>query len=145
MGMMRTSSVTFFLTCGLLAIYACSGDRVTRPGEGRVDEVTAKGVSVKKNHSTVERIVFIGKKDACDCTREQIDTSWKALQAALEGGPEIAVKRIQVDVEIEEANRYNAMQPMMALPGIYFLDGKNKIAKLLQGEQRVDEIAEVLQ
>jgi hypothetical protein len=48
-------------------------------------------------------------------------------------------------VDTEEANRYNAMQPLMALPGVYFLDGKNKITKLLQGELRVDEIAEVLQ
>ena len=104
-----------------------------------------KSALVKEAKSGVERIVFIGKKEACDCTREQIDSTWTALQSVLEGGPEITVKRLQVDVDVEEANRYNAMQPLMALPGVYFLDGKNKVAKLLQGEQRVDEIAEVLQ
>jgi hypothetical protein len=32
----------------------------------------------------------------------------------------------------------------MALPGIYFVDGKNAVVELLQGEVKVEEIAKVL-
>jgi hypothetical protein len=137
--------IGLFIFIALFAVSSCDRNSTSESKQVKVTTEVQKTFSGQVNKPTVERIVFVGKKDACDCTREQIDSTWKALQSVLEGGPEITVKRLQVDVDAEEANRYNAMQPLMALPGVYFLDGKNKITKLLQGELRVDEIAEVLQ
>jgi hypothetical protein len=143
--MFGRKEIVLSLVIGLMSVGGCNNDPTPNPKVNKTDDVVQKSALVKETKSGVERIVFVGKKDACDCTRKQIDTTWEALQSVLKGGPEIAVTRLQVDVDVEEANRYNAMQPLMALPGVYFLDRNNEVAKLLQGEQRVDEIAEALQ
>ena len=143
MAMKREIGLLFII--GLFTVAACNGD--SKPGStgSGESEGVVKSALAQDPNAAVERIVFVGKKDACDCTREQIDSTWKALQSVLEGGPAIAVKRIQVDVDVEEANRYHALRPLVALPGLYFLDGKNQLIQVLQGELRVDEIAEILQ
>jgi hypothetical protein len=137
--------IGLLLIIGLFAVSGCNSDPTPKLKGNRASAEVQKAASAQETKVAVENIVFIGKKDACECTREQIDTTWKALQSVLEGGPTIAVKRLQVDVDVEEANKYNAMQSLVALPGVYFFDGKKQLIKLLQGEQRVDQIAEVLQ
>ncbi len=143
--MAMTREIGLLFIVGLFTFGACNGDPEPGPTGNRTSDVVQKAASENKTKPVVERIVFVGKKDACDCTRTQIDSTWKALQSVLEGGPAIAVKRLQVDVDVEEANRYHAMRPLVALPGLYFFDGKNQLTRLLQGELRVDEIAEILQ
>ena len=83
--MAKIKMVKSFLIGALLVACACSGDPAIKPSDGRGDEAIEKGVSARKDHPAVERIVFVGRKDACDCTRKQIDASWNALQAAMEG------------------------------------------------------------
>lgn len=90
------------------------------------------------------KIVFIGQKQACDCTRERIDTSWAVLQNALEKTPEVAVARFQVDVDESEVKRFVDHEPFMVAPGIYFLSGDDMIIEMLQGEVTEDQIASTL-
>jgi hypothetical protein len=80
------------------------------------------------------RIVFVGKKDACDCTRKTVDTGWATLQNALGTPATRPVERLQIDTEAEKVEPYRKQKPFMALPAIYFLDGKNTEMELLQGE-----------
>lgn len=91
----------------------------------------AKGTRVVG--SKVTRIVFIGKKNACQCTRRQIEKSWADLQAALKGR-NIPVQKIYWDVDEAEVNKYRKIEQFMTLPAVYFLDKDGRIVEMLQGE-----------
>lgn len=100
---------------------------------------------VEETQGRIESIVFVGQKEACECTKNRIEASWKALQDTLKDGPQIPIKRIQLDVDGEEAKKLNEQKPLVVAPGIYFLDAKKVVVALLQGEVRVDQIMPLLQ
>jgi hypothetical protein len=83
--------------------------------------------------ASVEKIVFIDMKEACDCTAKRTEKSWAELEKATEG-IDIPVTRIHMDEQDEEADIYADMKPYMAIPAVYFLDGDGKLAGMLQGE-----------
>jgi hypothetical protein len=87
-----------------------------------------------KLEPTVTRIVFLGKKHACACTQKAIEASSKALEARLGNSKAIPIERFEIDVDPEGARRYYELKPMMALPALYFLDGKGQLVGMLQGE-----------
>ena len=93
----------------------------------------------------VGRIVFVGQKDVCQCTRDRIDASWAALETALGREPAVPVERIQVDVDAAGAEEYAKLKAIIVVPGIYFLDEKGKLAELLQGEVSPKQVTAVLQ
>jgi hypothetical protein len=82
----------------------------------------------------VTRVVFIGKKEACDCTRKAIDASQKSLEAVLAGGHALPVEKLEADTDVDKVAGYKTMKPFMTLPAIYFLDINDGIVELLQGE-----------
>jgi hypothetical protein len=49
------------------------------------------------------------------------------------------------DPDGSKVDLYRNQKPIMALPAIYFLDGKGTVVDLLQGEVTSDQIAGVLQ
>lgn len=102
------------------------------------------GGSCSPSSTGVSLIVFVGMDQACQCTRERIEKSWKALQEALGSRPGVQVKRIQWDVDEEEAEKYAALKPLVTVPGIYFLDGEGNLVELLQGEVESGRIADLL-
>ena len=104
---------------------------------------TAQNKSKKKN--VISQIIFIGKKQACDCTRKQIVTTWNVLNEILKEKPSIPVKRIQLDVDVEETKQMRKLKPLMVLPGIYFINKQKKLVKLLQGEVTKEQIIKVIQ
>jgi hypothetical protein len=93
----------------------------------------------------VARIVFVGKEHPCDCTRKALDAGWAALQKALGTPTKVPVEKLQVDTDGSKVDPYRNQKPIMALPAIYFLDGKGTVVELLQGEVTTDQIAGVLQ
>lgn len=93
---------------------------------------------------TVNKIVFIDKEHACECTQKAIDASWAALQAALGGGG-VPVERIHMDTQEAFASSYREKRPMMAVPGIYFLDEAGAIQQLLQGDVTEAQVRQALQ
>ena len=107
----------------------------TAPGAGKV-------ASAGKT-AQVARIVFIGQKDACQCTHDRIDASWAALQAVMEK-VKIPVERIQLDLDKAAAERYTKLRSPMVLPGIYFLDDNDKLIDLLQGEVTEKQITKII-
>ena len=92
----------------------------------------------------VARIVFVGQKDACQCTRDRIDASWAALETALGRRPTVQVETIQEDVDTARADEYAKLKPVMVVPGIYFLDENGKLVELLQGEVSAEQVTAVL-
>ncbi|NMC68591.1 MAG: hypothetical protein GYA57_00830 [Myxococcales bacterium] len=93
--------------------------------------------------SPVARIVFIGKENACQCTRAAIDASWAALQEAL-AGANIPVERLQIDTQSVEVAQYREIQAIFGLPAIYFFDASGGFLRQLQGEVTADAIREIL-
>ena len=94
--------------------------------------------------SNVARIVFVDQEQACECTRDRIEGSWTALQAALGGGSGIAVERIHRDTQEERAEEYRMLRPMVTVPGIYLLDEDGAIVELLQGDVTEERLREAL-
>ncbi len=92
----------------------------------------------------VARIVFVGQREACDCTKTRIATTWKALQTALEGRKDLPVERLELDVDEAQVDPYEQMQALMTAPGVYLLDGQGKLVKMLQGELTVKQLSKAL-
>ena len=95
--------------------------------------------------ASVGRIVFVGQKEACPCTRNRVDASWAALETALDREPAVPVERIQLDVDAARAEEYKKLKAIMVVPGIYFLDEKGRLVELLQGEVSPEQVTAVLQ
>ena len=93
--------------------------------------------------SPVAKIVFIGKENACQCTRAAIDASWAALQEAL-GGASIPIEKLTIDTQAAAVAPYRDMQAVFALPAIYFLDASGGFINQLQGELTADAIRAIL-
>jgi hypothetical protein len=89
--------------------------------------------TVQAPSASVEKIVFIDMKGACECTAKRTEKSWAELEKATQG-IEIPVIRIHMDEQDEEASRYSDMKPHMAIPAVYFLDSDGELAGMLQGE-----------
>jgi hypothetical protein len=51
---------------------------------------------------------------------------------------------LQIDTEGFKAEPYRKQKPMMALPAIYFVDGKDAVLELLQGEVTEAQVTAVL-
>lgn len=94
--------------------------------------------------SKVEKIVFIDKEQACDCTRKRIEDTWAAMQAALGTGGGLPVERIYVDTQAAKAETYTLVRPLMVLPGIYFVDQHDAVIELLEGEVTKEQIVAAL-
>jgi hypothetical protein len=88
----------------------------------------------------VARIVFLDKEHACACTRRTVEQTWAALKSALGASPSLPVQRLHLDTQTAEAAAYTTTKPLMALPGIYFVDGQGAVLDLLQGEVAAKEI-----
>ncbi len=92
----------------------------------------------------VARIVFVGKHNACACTRKAIDASWKALQAALGNKSRFPIEELKIDVDGAKVDGYRSKRAFVALPAIYFLDGAERVKELLQGEVTEAQVRAVL-
>ncbi len=108
-----------------------------KPGTENV--AAAKTAAVTKPGSSVQsprlaRIVFVDQEKCCACTRKRIDTSWKALTAVLGAKPSIRVERYHLDTQEMQAEEFLSKKPIVAAPGIYFLDKAGVLIDLLQGE-----------
>jgi len=94
--------------------------------------------------AAVARVVFVGKENACQCTRKAIDASWKALEAALGPHNRIAVEQVKVDTESDRVAPYRAQRAFMALPAMYFFDAAGGLVEMLQGEVTEEQVRAVL-
>jgi hypothetical protein len=90
------------------------------------------------------KIVFIGKQDACDCTHDRVQAGWGALQAALKDRPAIPVVALDVDRDKGRYEPYRRQRPVAVVPAVYFLDEKERVLELSEGELDAKELKRVL-
>lgn len=144
--MTNSTSTTANLARALAAalLLAACGDRAAPSGSDQQARPGAANAEPDTSAAPVTSIVFVGQKEACSCDRERIDKGWQALQQVLGQGKNVAVKRLQIDVDEAEADTYYDMRSIMVLPGLYFLDEKGDLVEMLQGEVDERKIAELL-
>jgi len=103
-----------------------------------------KPPAAKVSKSKIAKIVFIGKQDACDCTRKRVDDAYAELQSALASHKDITVERIRVDTDSAQVEPYRKLRAIMVLPAIYLLDKSGKLVEMLQGEVKSEQVKKVL-
>ena len=121
-------------------VIACQQD-VAAPGQTATTTAPSRATAA---NTKVAKIVFIGKKNACDCTRRRVDDSFAVLKTALGGRSDIAVQRLQVDVDPAGVEQYKKMRPVMVLPAIYLLGGSGTLVDVLQGEVAVEQVRKAI-
>jgi len=127
--MKRESYRRAFALCAVLILDASCNQDVPVPGGA-----TDKGSAAQVVKTKVAKIVFVGKQDACDCTRGRVDDSFAALETALAGRGNIPVERIRVDIDEDKVAPYAQKRAIMVLPAIYLLDESGELVQVLQGE-----------
>ncbi|OGR04082.1 MAG: hypothetical protein A2284_04610 [Deltaproteobacteria bacterium RIFOXYA12_FULL_61_11] len=95
--------------------------------------------------SKVVRIVFIGRKHACECTAKAIAASTAALEQALGTPSSIPIERLDIDVDTVAIRPLLQQRPLQALPGIYLLDSAGTVLQLLQGQLTKEQVTAALQ
>ena len=136
-------AISIFVLC-LLTINGCNRETPAPTKKGRSVTTAQKEAQAPGVDSDVVKIVFVGQKQACDCTRTRIDNAWATLQNTLEGKHDIPVERIQRDVDEDEADKMNNMRPLMVAPGIYFFDVKENVVEMLQGEVTAEQVQKAI-
>jgi hypothetical protein len=131
--MARIHVVVFAL---VIIATGCKTSQTDPAGEGAAKPASAD--------AKVSRIVFVGQKDACQCTRDRIDASWATVQAVVGPEPAVPVERIQLDVDEVRTEQCEKLKPTIVVPGIYFLDEKGGLVELLQGEVNAEQVTAVL-
>jgi len=131
-----------FLLCFALLLGCSKGDQESPPPPAVAADKPASAAQAKK--SDVVKIVFVGQKQACKCTKARVSKSWKALQDVLSKQPDIAVERIQLDVEEARADKLDDLRSLVVVPGLYFFDINNHLKEMLQGELTPAQISKVL-
>jgi hypothetical protein len=113
---------------GLAVLGACSRPAGPPPGAAPAS-APAAGAKAR-----VARVVFVGKQNACDCTRKAVDAGWKALEVALGPQNRIPVERLQADTQADKVAPYRSRRPFVALPAVYLLDETDTLIDMFQGE-----------
>ena len=139
---MKTTFSSIFTPAGLLAALLAAGCTQEVVASEPPAKVTAPAKAAAK--SKVSKIVFVGKENACDCTRKRVEAAWATLQKTLGTPAKLPVERLQIDTEGAKVEPYRKQRPMMALPAIYFVDAKSKVLDQLQGEVSEEQIRAAL-
>ncbi len=136
--MTATPCRIFFVLALSSALMGCERSQAASPGSAGA---TARAATAQQKAT---KIVFVGKQNACECTKKSIDASWAALQKALGTPAKLPVQELKVDTQADKVEPYRKQKPVMALPAIYFVDGKDAVIELLQGEVSEAQIEAVL-
>jgi hypothetical protein len=105
---------------------------------------TSRAAPPAESKAKVVRIVFVGKKHACDCTRKSIEAGRKVLQAALGKQSRYRLEELAIDVDGEKVDELRKKRALTALPAIYFFDGAGELRERLQGDITEAQIRAVL-
>jgi len=100
------------------------------------------GALKKKPGEKVGKIVFVGQKDACDCTKNRVAESWNALQFALQKHKSVKVERLALDVDQARVKALKKQRRFMVVPALYFFSPAGKLVAMLEGELKPNQIAQ---
>ena len=141
--MKKKAVLVCFLAIGIILPLAYTKTSLAN-SEPNNREKVERSNKPKKAERRVVRIVFVGQKQACDCTRKRIETTWNIVRGVLKENPGISIKRIQRDVDVEETKKVAKLKAMMVAPGIYFIDKQDGLVELLQGEVTKKQVEKVI-
>jgi len=128
--MIRT--VSCLLGCALLALSAAAVAQDPPPAPP------------KKPGFQVVRVVFVDLESADAGTQATIDESWASLREAAKARSDLEIERLHKDTQSALAAPYLQQQPLAAVPGIYFLDAKDRLVSLLQGDVLLGQVQALL-
>ncbi len=126
------SSLFLFLVLGCGA----SAD-IVEPSRAVTDAPEAEAAA----RAAVHHVVFVGREEACDCTKERVTTSWAALQEVV---GDLPVERVDVDEHPKRVEELEALSVFVAAPAVYFLAEDGSLVDLIQGQLTVTMAREVL-
>jgi hypothetical protein len=135
------STAGMIIAIAVSALVAACKQEVAASGQATTANAPARQSAASPK---VAKIVFIGKQNACDCTRKRVAESFAALQKATEDRSDIALEQLQVDVDEEGVARYQELRPIMVLPAIYLLEGSGTLVEVLQGEVTVEQVRKAI-
>ena len=98
----------------------------------------------KKPGFQVVLVVFIDAEGADAATQQTIDETWASLREAAKARPDLTIERFHKDTQTALAAPYLQLQPLAALPGVYFLDAKDRLVSLLQGDVLLGQVQALL-
>ncbi|MFH2006239.1 MAG: hypothetical protein ABI333_06610 [bacterium] len=134
--MRRPTLRTSLLACLLFGVLTVTGCK---------RNATPAGPMKKKTGERVASLVFVGKKDACDCTKERVKKGWEKLQSVLKKYTHVKVERLQTDVHRKRVRTLKDQRRFLTLPAVYFFNGKGDIVGMLHGELNPDELVTMLE
>ncbi len=133
--------------CMALSGIGCGQTRA-RAESGPTSKTTAPlgsaSAGAERASAKITRVVFVGKEQPCECTRKRLDAGWAALEEAVGKPPKVPVEQLKVDTQPEKVEPYQKQKPTVTLPALYFVDAKDSVVELLQGEVTREQIAAVL-
>jgi hypothetical protein len=103
------------------------------------------GALKKKPGEKVGKIIFVGQKDACDCTANRVKETWNALQFALKKHKAVKVERISLDVERDRVKSLKKQRRFMVVPALYFFNPAGKLVAMLEGELKPGQISKSIE
>lgn len=103
------------------------------------------GALKKKPGEKVGKIVFVGQKDACDCTASRVKESWNALQFVLQKHKSVKVERIALDVDRDRVKSLRKQRRFLVVPALYFFNPDGKLVAMLEGELDPNQISQNIQ
>ncbi len=99
------------------------------------------GAMKKKPGEKVSKIIFVGRKDACECTANRVKETWNALQFALKEHKAVKVERLSMDVERDRVAKLKKQRRFMVVPALYFFNPAGKLVAMLEGELKPNQIS----
>ncbi len=103
------------------------------------------GALKKKPGEKVDKIIFVGQKDACECTASRVKETWNALQFALEKHKTVKVERIALDVDRDRVKVLKKQRRFMVVPALYFFNPAGKLVAMLEGELKPSQITKSIE
>jgi hypothetical protein len=140
-----TASLLLFALSVALTASGCKESPASARAVASAPQSASAAPAVAANRAVATtKIVFIDKEHGCQCTAKRVDAAWVALQSIIAGKEMPTVERVHMDTQPEMAERYGKLRPMLAVPALYFMDAKDGLVELLQGEVTSEQITAVL-
>ncbi|MCP4601230.1 MAG: hypothetical protein GY847_12020 [Proteobacteria bacterium] len=141
---MIQKALCILTTICFLVLCSCGQKKETHDEQPVMSNQRPIKLDQSSKTSKVANVVFVGQKQACKCTRDRIDKSWRVLQNTIKGRDSVAIERIQLDVDAKRYDELNDMKSLMVPPGLYFFNADKNLIDMLQGEVEDYQVLEML-
>ncbi len=82
----------------------------------------------------MQRLVLVGQAQGCQCTRTEVAKAMRALHVVLGARRDQMVTQLDWDKDRAQVQRYRRQRRFIALPALYFINARDQVVGLLEGE-----------